>query len=221
MPTYQVYVEQGSKKAFAGALAWPGWCRGGRDEAGALQALVTYGPRYAQVLQVGGVVFAPPADVAELRVVERPTGSAGTDFGAPGARLAGDGATLDAPSLAQQQAILLACWWAFDDVIARAAGRELRKGPRGGGRETAQIVAHVLESEQHYLGRLGWKVRPISGLAIPALMATIDEALAAAARGELPTHGPRGGAMWPIRFYLRYAAWHVLDHVWEIEDRLT
>lgn len=220
MSTYSVFVEQGNKKAFAGAPAWPGWCRSGRDEAAALQALVTYGPRYAQVLQAAGLAFTAPSDVTELFVVERPAGSAGTDFGVPGAALADDAGPLDEATLAQQQAILLACWQAFDEVIARAAGRELRKGPRGGGRETAQIVAHVLDSEQHYLRRLGWQYRPTSQVEPDALMSAISQALAAAARGELPTHGPRGGAMWTARFYLRYAAWHVLDHVWEIEDRL-
>jgi hypothetical protein len=44
--------------------------------------------------------------------------------------------------------------------------------------------------------------------------------LEAAARGELPRVGPRGGLRWTPRFYVRYSAWHILDHAWEIEDRL-
>lgn len=24
---------------------------------------------------------------------------------------------------------------------------------------------------------------------------------------------------WPVRYYVRRAAWHVLDHAWEIEDK--
>ncbi|MGB5058712.1 MAG: hypothetical protein WBO48_08460, partial [Candidatus Promineifilaceae bacterium] len=47
----------------------------------------------------------------------------------------------------------------------------------------------------------------------------ILEALAAAAHGELPEQGPRDGKIWPARYYVRRAAWHVLDHAWEIEDR--
>jgi hypothetical protein len=39
-------------------------------------------------------------------------------------------------------------------------------------------------------------------------------------RGELAERGPRGGIRWPARYYVRRAAWHVLDHAWEIEDRL-
>ena len=31
--------------------------------------------------------------------------------------------------------------------------------------------------------------------------------------------GPRGGKRWSARYFVRRAAWHVLDHAWEIEDR--
>jgi len=46
-----VYLEIGKKRTFAGAIDWPGWCRSGRDEPSALQALFDYGPRYAHVLR--------------------------------------------------------------------------------------------------------------------------------------------------------------------------
>jgi len=45
------------------------------------------------------------------------------------------------------------------------------------------------------------------------------QGLVARARGELPDFGPRGGSRWSPRFAVRYAAWHTLDHAWEIEDR--
>ena len=45
------------------------------------------------------------------------------------------------------------------------------------------------------------------------------DALAAGMRGELPAQGPRGGKIWSPRFFVRYVAWHTLDHAWEIEDR--
>jgi hypothetical protein len=32
-------IEAGSKRTFASAVAWPGWCRAGRDETAALEAL--------------------------------------------------------------------------------------------------------------------------------------------------------------------------------------
>lgn len=41
-----------------------------------------------------------------------------------------------------------------------------------------------------------------------------------ALRGEIPTKGPRGGTRWTARYFVRRVAWHILDHAWEIEDRL-
>src|SRR4051812_21904985 len=38
----EVCIETGSKKVFASALAWPGWSRSAKDEAGALAALADY-----------------------------------------------------------------------------------------------------------------------------------------------------------------------------------
>ena len=58
--TVKVYVETGAKRTFAGAIDWPGWCRSGKDETSALQALFDYGPRYADVLRRSEVPFSPP-----------------------------------------------------------------------------------------------------------------------------------------------------------------
>jgi len=84
-----VYLEVGTKRTFAGALDWPGWCRNGRDETAALKA----------------------------------------------------------------------GWRTFDSAVVAAKGKELRKVPRGGVR-------------------------------------------------------------WTARRFVRRVAWHVLDHAWEIEDRI-
>jgi hypothetical protein len=48
----------------------------------------------------------------------------------------------------------------------------------------------------------------------------ILNALEVALKGELPEQGPRGGIRWPPRYFIRRSAWHVLDHAWEIEDRM-
>ena len=79
-----VYLETGKKRTFAGAIEWPGWCRSGRDEHAALQALCDYGPRYAGVLRPAQLEFQAPADVSAIAVIERLKGDATTDFGAPG-----------------------------------------------------------------------------------------------------------------------------------------
>jgi hypothetical protein len=46
------------------------------------------------------------------------------------------------------------------------------------------------------------------------------QALDSATREPLPEKGPRGGIIWPARYFVRRTAWHVLDHAWEIEDRI-
>ena len=80
MPTtIPVYLELGRSWTFACALDWPGWCRRGKGEEAALEALAAYAGRYAAVV---GPSFTPGA----LEVVGRLPGSATTDFGAPDGR---------------------------------------------------------------------------------------------------------------------------------------
>ena len=55
-----VYLEIGPKRTFAGAVEWPGWCRIGRGEEEALEALLAYAPRYARVVEAAGLTA--PAD---------------------------------------------------------------------------------------------------------------------------------------------------------------
>ncbi len=219
-----VYLELGKKRVFAGVVDWPGWCRNGRDEASALQALLAYGPRYAQVLQNTTLDFQAPADLSVFTVVERLEGSTTTDFGAPDAVLGDDSRSVETEDLRRFQALLEACWQAFDAAAEKAAGRSLRKGPRGGGRDVDGIVAHVQGADAGYLSSLGGKLK-LDKAADPQeklrqTRQAILDTLAAAARGEIAPRGPRGGRRWSPRYYVRRAAWHTLDHVWEIEDRL-
>jgi hypothetical protein len=219
-----VYLEIGAKRVFAGAIDWPGWCRSGRDEGSALQALVDSGPRYARVLRGTPLRFHPPADSSALVVVERLTGNATTDFGAPDVAPVSDARPVGDDELQRLQTLLRAFWAAFDAAVRAASGKELRKGPRGGGRDLDGIAQHVLGAERGYLSRLAWKHPKRDGEELRAALdrtrQAVLEALAAAARGETPKHGPRGGVVWAPRTFVRRAAWHVLDHVWEIEDRV-
>jgi hypothetical protein len=77
------------------AVGRPGWCRSGREEEAALQALIDYGPRYAQVLEASGAQFQVPIDVADLVVVERHEGNSTTDSGAPAIVLGADRGAVD------------------------------------------------------------------------------------------------------------------------------
>ena len=219
-----VYLELGQKRAFAGALDWPGWCRSGRDESAALQALFEYGPRYAQVVRTARLGFQRPTDVSAFRVVERLEGGATTDFGAPEAAPARDSKPVKETDLRRFQTLLRACWRAFDAATRKARGKTLQKGPRGGGRDLDRIIEHVMGSDAGYLSSLGWKLDvPATKDSREALKHTqqiILKALVAAANNEIPRRGPRGGVRWTPRYYVRRVAWHTLDHAWEIEDRL-
>ena len=44
--TIDVRIEKGKTRVFAIALDWPGWARSAKDESGAIEALIEYGPRY-------------------------------------------------------------------------------------------------------------------------------------------------------------------------------
>ena len=90
----------------------------------------------------------------ELEVVERVDGDASTAFGVPSRIAAADRAPVDASEAARLAALVEAAWATFDR-IASGAPAELRKGPRGGGRDTAKIVEHVHGGDDAYAAVLG------------------------------------------------------------------
>lgn len=197
--TTRVVLETGGRSTFAVALDWPGWARRARTADDALAALSAYRPRYGAVAGGG---FAPD----ELEVVGTVAGGSGTDFGV----IAGPGAFDDEPLPADETrwfADLLARSWAAFDAAVSTAPAELRKGPRGGGRDRDKIVAHVRDAEQAYAAKAG--VRLPAATPWSERRAAVLEALVA---------GCPGGR-WPPRYVARRFAWHVLDHLWEIEDR--
>ncbi len=213
-----VILERGSKRVFASALDWPGWSRSGKDEATALDTLAAYADRYRPVARRAGARFPAPAGARDFAVVERLQGSATTDFGAPGAIAAVE---WDAPTPAQARRLadLLEAAWAALDAVAAAAPAELRKGPRGGGRDRDAIVEHVLDAEIAYARKVGLRL-PGPAVADRRAVAGFRRAVAAGVRdpASIPPPGPRAKP-WPVRYLVRRAAWHVLDHAWEIQDR--
>lgn len=216
----QAYLEVGAKRAFAGALDWPGWCRSSRREEDALEELLAYGPRYAAVLKGSGVRFAPPAKASTFEVVERLKGDATTDFGAPSIAPKADARSVDRRWLTRHEKILEASWDAFDRAAQDVAG-PLAKGPRGGGREVDAIVAHVVGAEASYARMIGAETKGVDEAGEDAAheeRAIVRGALERAVTDGIPA-GPRGGKRWSARYFVRRAVWHVLDHAWEIEDR--
>lgn len=219
-----VYLEVGSKRTFAGVVDWPGWCRSGRSEADALQALFDQAPRYMRVIERAGMSIPELKDVSSFEVIERLAGNATTDFGAPDLAPSADSEPVNEAELLRLQHILKACWQALDLAAQAAVGKELSKGPRGGGRDLDGIIDHVLGSAEGYLGRLAWKL-PKSAIAdlqarLEQTRAAVQEAIDRAAHGGVEEQGPRGGKRWTARYFTRRSAWHILDHAWEIEDKV-
>jgi hypothetical protein len=218
-----VYLEVTRRRSFAGAVEWPGWCRSGKTPEDALEALVAYADRYAAVISRSRLGFERPGSVDDLVVVERLTGNATTEFGAPGVPPKADARPVPAAELKRLTTILEASWRAFDRAAEQAQGVTLTKGPRGGGRDLSKMEHHVFEAEEGYVGALGSRPPRLPDAAFAkrsaALRANALAALAARA-GEKPVANPRQTKRpWAPRFYVRRSAWHALDHAWEIEDR--
>ncbi|WP_236003567.1 DinB family protein [Nonomuraea antri] len=204
----RVYLELGPKKVFACSIDWPGWCRIGKGEEAALDRLMTYVPRYRRVAERAGLSFEP----GDPEVVARIPGSPTTDFGVPYALPGLDDEPLPGPEAARQVRILRAAWAMFDEVAAESP-EELAKGPRGGGRDLTKMVAHVTDAERAYAREAGVRHKPFKSVADRDAMR--EELAEALSRPWQPPATTR----WPPRYALRRTVWHVLDHLWEIEDR--
>lgn len=203
----RVALEVGKTKVFASALDWPGWARSGKDEGSALDALRAFASRYALVARAAGVDFA----ANQLRVVERLPGSATTEFGAPGEIAASDRDLPDAAETKRIAALVEAAWRELERIAA-ISPQELRKGPRGGGRDRDKMLDHVLGAESAYGRQIGVK-HPQPAFDDQAAIATLRKDIVAALLNL------RAGVKWPPRYAARRIAWHVLDHAWEMEDR--
>ena len=119
-------------------------------------------------------------------------------------------------ALERKLALLRASWTTFDESAARVSS-ELRKGPRGGGREKDRIIRHVNGAEIHeFAPKVGVKV-PLETRDDPNGLRAYRDAFADAIR----EHHARGepARSWALQFLIRRCAWHMLDHAWELEDR--
>jgi hypothetical protein len=215
-----VYFDAGRSRVFACAIDWPGWCRRAKSEEDALDALIEYAPRYAVVADRAGIRFGfdptPVFDVVERLPAPAGTSFSAADFGALGDPCERDREPTSAAQAKRLAALVEAAWNVLDDVVA-AAPEQLRKGPRGGGRDRDAVYAHVLGAEASYVRKLGLRHKEPDGDDTDAISTQRAETLAAlrAARSA----DPAVGNGWPARYAARRIAWHVLDHAWEIEDK--
>jgi hypothetical protein len=174
---------------------------------------VTAAPRYAVVAHEAGDAFAPAtSDPGAYEVVERTGGGSGTDFGVPSVIADLDRRPVSADEAARLARFVEASWAVFDRV-ASGAPAELRKGPRGGGRDRDKMIGHVVGADWYYAREIGVRERNASRSrgrrGTPRRHAGFS--------GCLPTAASRPQV--DARYAARRIAWHALDHAWEMEDR--
>ena len=121
------------------------------------------------------------------------------------------------PAAARRLVGLVTAAWATFNEIAAASPAELRKGPRGGGRDRDPLIDHVIGAETAYARKLGVKLKRPASSDIAAIE-ELREAIAAVVGA--PSDGspvlPNG---WTTRYAAHRIAWHVLEHAWEMQDR--
>jgi hypothetical protein len=214
----RVLVEVGpkGKRSVAVAADWPGFERNGRDEDKALAKLQAYVPRYAKVADRAGL-GQDVAAATDLVVIDRYTGTGSTDFwGISFAPSPLDRGPMDVATFGRQVTLLRAAWAEFDAMAGRVS-TELRLGPRGGGRHRDRIIRHVLNVEgQDFAARVKMPAE-FEDLLTPAGLAAHRDRFVEAMRGWYAEGRPLGN--WTIPYLLRHAAYHALDHAWEMEDR--
>jgi hypothetical protein len=215
-----IYLEVTKKKTIAVALNALGFYRIGKSEDEVLDSLLAYGKRYAAILNLGGIDFQPPTNLDDLNIVARYEGNATTAFGSPGIIPEEDKRKITEQDRKRYEKFLHLCWKAFDKTVVYAEGKELRKGPRGGGRNLEKIIQHVRESDLAYLRKQAQKVSKEEREDMHAIRIAILETLPIAVQGEIPEKGPRGGALWSTPYFVRSVVGHLVDHIWEIEDRI-
>jgi hypothetical protein len=214
----RVMLEIGTrgKRVVAVAPDWPGLSRGAKTAEDAIERLQSYLPRYARVAQLAGLE-SELAALSGAEVVEEYPGNGSTDFwGISFAFSSLDRQSMASEELERQLSLMRACWAFFDETLARVSA-ELRKGPRGGGRERDAIVRHTLGNEREWaVKKLGVQT-PDGAILTEAGLAEHRAAYCDAIRA-LNTQGTMAKT-WPLRYLIRHTAFHTMDHAWEMEDR--
>ena len=216
----RVTLETGpkGKKVVAVAPDWPGLERGATTGEQAIEKLRAYMPRYAQVAKLAGM-NAEFDTIQHVDVVEQYPGTGSTDFwGISFAFSSIDKGDMSGDELERELRLMQACWAFFDDVRRRVSA-EMRKGPRGGGRDRDRIVRHTLAAEQDWAKGVG-VLTPDDVMLTDEGLTAYRDAYCHAIRDYHSQGKPAGKmAKWPLRFLIRHTAFHTLDHAWEMEDK--
>jgi hypothetical protein len=218
MPVRTV-IERGpkGKRAVAFSFDWLGWSRGAKTPELALEALESYRQRYRPIASLAGMDGDFEA-AGPLTVVEDKVGAGSTDFwGISFTPSTAEYEPMEEAAL-ERGITLLRASWAFFDGVASRVSPEMRKGPRGGGRERDEIVRHAIRVEsEDFARRVGLRI-PEGAALSPDGLREYREAYVAAMRAYNAGEGNRMRS-WNLPFLIRHSAFHTLDHAWEMEDK--
>jgi hypothetical protein len=219
MPVRTV-IERGpkGKRAVAFSLDWLGWSRGAKSPELAVETLESYRERYRPVAALAGV--ARDFDAAgPLELVEDRVGTGSVDFwGISFSPSSAEQGPMGEAELERGITILQACWAFFDGVAARVS-EEMRKGPRGGGRDRTRIIRHTIRTEsEDFAKQVGLRI-PEEAALTPEGLRQHRETYVAAMRAYNAGKVEKRMRSWTLPFLIRHSAFHTLDHAWEMEDK--
>ena len=219
MPVRTV-VERGpkGKRAVAFGLDWPGWSRGAKSPELALETLESYRERYRPVAELAGL-GREFEEAGPLEVIEDRVGTGSTDFwGISFSPCSAEHGPMGEAELERGITLLQACW-AFFDAVAVRVSPEMRKGPRGGGRDRDRIIRHTIRTEsEDFAKQVGLRIPEEAALS-PEGLRQHRESYVAAMRAYNAGEVERRMRSWTLAFLIRHSAFHTLDHAWEMEDK--
>jgi hypothetical protein len=219
MPVRTV-IERGPKgrKSVAFSLDWPGWSRGAKSPELALETLESYRERYRPIADLAGMDREYGA-AGPLEVVEDRTGPGSTDFwGISFAPSSTEQGPMGEADFERGIKLLKAAWTFFDGVAARVSP-EMRKGPRGGGRDRNRIIRHTIRTEsEDFARKVGLRIPEEAALS-PEGLGQHRETYVAAMRAYNAGEIQGNMRSWTLPFLIRHSAFHTLDHAWEMEDK--
>jgi len=207
-----------AKRFVAFALDWPGWSRGAKGADLALETLESYRERYRPIAEIAGMAgefeAAGPLEITEERV-----GTGSTDFwGISFSPSSTEHGPMTDAEFDRAITLLRSCWEFFDGVAARVSP-EMRRGPRGGGRNRDQIIRHTIRNEsEEFAKQVGIRIPEEAALS-PAGLQQHRKDYVIAMRAYNAGEVTRKMRSWTLPFLIRHSAFHTLDHAWEMEDK--
>jgi hypothetical protein len=217
----RIVIERGTrnKRSVAFSLDWPGWSRGAKTAELAIETLEAYRARYRPVAALAGME-GDFDEAGGFEVVEDKVGTGSTDFWgisfSPSTEEESE--PMEPARLDRGIALLQGCWAFFDGVAARVSP-EMRRGPRGGGRDRNRIIRHTIRQEsEDFAKRVGLRNAEESALTPDGLLHH-RETYVAAMRAYNAGEVTKRMRSWTLPFLIRHSAYHTLDHAWEMEDK--